>query len=105
MTLETGKQPDLIAAPAVPNHAARKQVTVVFCDIADYAERASVVDPEVLSEEIREFQSICQRVAEQYDGHISNYLGDGIMVLFGHPVASELTAATCPAIGHFYCSP
>lgn len=73
------------------SQAVRKQVTVLFCDIANYTERAGAMDPEDLSEEIREFQSICTRIAEAYQGHISNYLGDGIMILFGHPHASEFS--------------
>lgn len=73
------------------SQAVRKQVTVLFCDIANYTERTAAMDPEDLSEEIREFQSICTRIAESYQGHISNYLGDGIMILFGHPRASEFS--------------
>lgn len=79
-----------VTLPA-PSRAVRKQVTVLFCDIADYTERATQVDPEILSEEIHEFQSICQSVAEEYEGHVSNYLGDGVMLLFGHPLASEFS--------------
>ena len=77
--------------PANVSEAVRKQVTVLFCDIANYTERAASMDPEDLSEDIREFQDICSRIAESFQGHISNYLGDGIMVLFGHPHASEFS--------------
>ncbi len=71
--------------------AARKQVTVLFCDIADYSERTSAMDPEDLADEIREFQTICSQIAESFQGHISNFLGDGILILFGHPHASEFS--------------
>lgn len=67
----------------------RKQVTVLFCDVVDYTSRSVALDPEDLADEIRVFQTLCGGVAEKYHGHISNYLGDGILVLFGHPVASE----------------
>lgn len=70
---------------------ARKQVTVLFCDIADYTERSACMDPEDLAKDIHEFQTICTRIADACDGHISNYLGDGVMVLFGHPLASEFS--------------
>jgi len=49
------------------------------------------MDPEELAEDIHEFQSICRDIAESYQGHVSNYLGDGVMVLFGHPNASEFS--------------
>ena len=71
--------------------AARKHVTVLFCDVADYTSRSLNQDPEDLSHEIRTFQKVCGQIAENFQGHVSNYLGDGIMVLFGHPYASEFS--------------
>ena len=69
--------------------AARKQLTVLFCDIADYTSRSTTLDPEDLADEIQVFRQICTQVAERYQGHIANFQGDGIMVLFGHPRADE----------------
>ena len=69
--------------------AARKQVTVLFCDVADYTSRSSSMDPEDLADEIRVFQTLCTKVADKYHGHISNFLGDGILVFFGHPYSNE----------------
>lgn len=73
------------------SHAVRKQVTVLFCDIAGYTERAASIDPEELAEDIREFHDCCSRVATSFEGSVSSYQGDGIMVLFGHPRASEFS--------------
>ena len=67
----------------------RKQVTVLFCDVVDYTARSVALDPEDLADEIRVFHTLCGSVAEKYHGHIFNYLGDGILVLFGYPLASE----------------
>ena len=72
-----------------PGDATRKQVTVLFCDVAGYTSRAQTLDPEDLADEIRVFQSICTEISHRYGGHIANYLGDGMLVLFGHPSASE----------------
>ena len=77
--------------PAHRHPAVRKQVTVLFCDIAGYAERAASIDPEELAEDVQEFQRTCARIAQRYRGHVSSYQGDGIMVLFGHPHASEFS--------------
>jgi len=68
---------------------ARKQITVLFCDVADYTSRSAALDPEELAEEIRAFQSICARIAGAHRGRIAHFLGDGILMLFGHPFASE----------------
>ncbi len=67
----------------------RKQVTVLFCDVVDYTARAVCLDPEDLADEIRVFQTLCGEVSHKHHGHIANYLGDGILVLFGHPYANE----------------
>jgi class 3 adenylate cyclase/tetratricopeptide (TPR) repeat protein len=72
--------------------AARKQVTVLFCDMVDYTSRSISMDPEDLADDIRVFQSICTAVADRYQGNISNYLGDGILVLFGYPCSNEFDA-------------
>ena len=84
---------DILKGPVseAVSEAVRKQVTVLFCDIANYTERSASMDPEDLSEDIREFQGICTSIADTYQGHISNYLGDGILILFGHPHASEFS--------------
>ena len=76
----------------VSEQAARKQITVLFCDMADYTSRSNSMDPEDLADEIRVFQSLCTRVADKFHGNISNYLGDGILVLFGYPYANEFDA-------------
>ncbi|MGR3914266.1 MAG: AAA family ATPase [Gammaproteobacteria bacterium] len=67
----------------------RKQITVLFGDVAGYTSRSVLLDPEELAEEIHVFQSICARIAGAHCGHISHFLGDGILMLFGHPFASE----------------
>ncbi len=87
----TLKGDDRRTEPARASLAVRKQVTVLFCDIAGYTARAASVDPEELAEDVREFQQGCARIARTYQGHISSFQGDGIMVLFGHPHASEFS--------------
>ena len=72
--------------------AARKQVTVLFCDMVDYTSRSISMDPEDLADDIRVFQSLCTTVSDRYNGNISNYLGDGILVLFGYPKSNEFDA-------------
>ncbi|MEM7193998.1 MAG: adenylate/guanylate cyclase domain-containing protein [Pseudomonadota bacterium] len=76
-------------SPALSSPATRKQVTVLFCDLADYTSRSLQMDPEDLASDIRVFQSLCCKVAEHFQGHVLNYLGDGLMVVFGHPYANE----------------
>ena len=38
---------------------------------------------------VRAYQSVCTEVIQRYDGYIAQYLGDGLLVYFGYPVAHE----------------
>jgi predicted ATPase/class 3 adenylate cyclase len=76
------------AAPPVPE-AERRQLTVLFCDLVDSTVLASQLDPEELREVIRAYQVTCAEVIQRYDGHIAQYLGDGLLVYFGYPQAHE----------------
>src|SRR4029453_15325381 len=50
---------------------------------------ARQLDPEDLREVGRAYQDTCARVIARYDGHIAQYLGDGLLVYFGYPQAHE----------------
>ena len=69
--------------------AERKQVTVLFADVSSSMELIFGRDPE----EARQlFDSIVQRMTEavhRYEGTVNQVMGDGIMALFGAPIAHE----------------
>ena len=69
--------------------AERRQLTVLFCDLVDSTVLASQLDPEDLREVIRAYQAACATVIEHLEGHIAQYLGDGLLVYFGYPQAHE----------------
>ena len=70
----------------------RKQVTVALCDIVGYTARSVRLDPEELAVEVRAVQEICAACLHKHGGRIVNYSGDGILMLFGHPLAGEFDA-------------
>jgi class 3 adenylate cyclase len=74
--------------PSAPD-AERRQLTVMFCDLADSTRLSGQLDPEDLRDVIRAYQSTTAEVIERYDGHIAQHLGDGLMVYFGWPQAHE----------------
>jgi class 3 adenylate cyclase len=76
------------AAPPMPE-AERRQLTVLFCDLADSTRLAGQLDPEDLRQVIRAYQATCAAVIQRYAGHIAQYLGDGLLVYFGYPQAHE----------------
>jgi TOMM system kinase/cyclase fusion protein len=82
---------DVMPRPAdarVPD-AERRQLTVLFCDLVDSTVLASQLDPEEWREVVRAYQETCSKVIARFDGHIAQYLGDGLLVYFGYPQAHE----------------
>jgi class 3 adenylate cyclase len=77
--------------PAEPHtpEAERRQLTVLFCDLVDSTVLASQLDPEEWREVVRAYQETCATVIARYEGHIAQYLGDGLLVYFGYPLAHE----------------
>jgi class 3 adenylate cyclase/predicted ATPase len=77
--------------PAIhhPPEAERRQLTVLFCDLVDSTALATQLDPEELREVVRAYQDTCAKVIARFDGHIAQYLGDGLLVYFGYPLAHE----------------
>src|SRR5215813_11403122 len=78
-------------SPATPHppEAERRQLTVLFCDLVDSTVLASQLDPEDLREVVRAYQEVCAKVIARFEGHIAQYLGDGLLVYFGYPLAHE----------------
>jgi class 3 adenylate cyclase/predicted ATPase len=76
------------AAPHAPD-AERRQLTVLFCDLVDSTVLASQLDPEEWREVVRAYQETCAKVIARFEGHIAQYLGDGLLVYFGYPRAHE----------------
>src|SRR6266511_2631587 len=76
------------AGPQAPD-AERRQLTVMFCDLVDSTRLASHLDPEDYRAVVLAYQQTCAAVIQPFDGHIAQYLGDGLLVYFGYPQAHE----------------
>jgi TOMM system kinase/cyclase fusion protein len=74
--------------PRTPD-AERRQLTVLFCDLVDSTALASQLDPEEWREVVRAYQEACTKVVARFEGYIAQYLGDGLLVYFGYPLAHE----------------
>ena len=61
----------------------------MFCDLADSTRLSQQLDPEDLREVVRAYQETAAEVIYQYEGHIAQYLGDGLLIYFGWPVSHE----------------
>ena len=85
----------LSSAPSLPTldsrrpEAERRQMTVMFCDLVGSTALSARVDPEELREIIRAYQQTCAEAIHRFEGHLARYIGDGILVYFGYPIAHE----------------
>jgi class 3 adenylate cyclase/tetratricopeptide (TPR) repeat protein len=78
----------LVASP--PKIAAeRRHLTVLFADLVGSTALSTTLDPEELRELYAHYQADCAQVVARYEGHIAQYLGDGILAYFGYPTAHE----------------
>lgn len=71
----------------------RKFVTVLFADIKGSTEVASGLDPEDWFLVLERFHSAVTGAIHEFDGVVTLYAGDGVMALFGAPIAHESHAA------------
>src|SRR5207245_3953092 len=76
------------AVSSLPD-AERSKLTVLFCDLVGSTALSAQLDPEDLREVVRAYQETCATVIARFDGHIAQYLGDGLLVYFGYPLAHE----------------
>src|SRR5262249_23639136 len=67
----------------------RKQVTVLFADVKGSMDLSEQVDPEECHKIMDRFFAILSEGVHRFEGTINQYPGDGIMALFGAPVAHE----------------
>ena len=66
-----------------------KQVTVLFADVVHSMDIAAALGAERLREIMADLADRCAAVVRRYDGTIDKFTGDGIMAVFGAPVALE----------------
>src|SRR5947209_14292931 len=77
------------AVSASPQPAEYKQVTVLFADVVQSMEIAATLGAERLREIMTELVECSATVVRRYGGTVDKFTGDGIMAVFGAPVALE----------------
>ena len=88
--LQVGESALLRFTPAAPSkEAERRQLTVLFCDLVGSTTLSAQLDPEDYRAIVRQYQQTCTEVIQRYEGYLAQYLGDGLLVYFGYPIAHE----------------
>src|SRR5262245_36412808 len=103
LALSAGPGPELASPESyTPRHLAeqilvsraalegeRKQVTVLFCDLANSTPLAERLGPEGMHAFLNRFFDLALAEIHRYEGTLNQFLGDGFMALFGAPLAHE----------------
>ena len=61
----------------------------MFCDLVGSTVLSTRLDPEDLREVIAAYHECVAQTVQKFQGHVAQYLGDGALVYFGYPHASE----------------
>lgn len=72
-----------------PAEAERRQLTVMFCDIVGSTALSTQFDPEDLRELINLYHRAVADTVVRFDGFVAKYMGDGVLIYFGYPMAHE----------------
>jgi class 3 adenylate cyclase len=67
----------------------RRYLTIIFCDLVDSTGIAARVDAEEWRDLVNAYLDSASAVVTEIGGHVAKKLGDGLMALFGYPLAHE----------------
>jgi len=77
----------------------RRHVTVPFSDLVNSTAIAAELDPEEWRELSASYERAAAEAVSRFGGHVARYLGDGLLVYFGLPEASENAAERAERAG------
>jgi class 3 adenylate cyclase len=64
----------------------RREITVVFCDLRNFTEFSSIVEPEEAMKVLREYYKVIGVLLKHYEATIEHFAGDGLMAFFNDPL-------------------
>ena len=74
-------------APQLVGLAERRQVTILFADIAGFTRLSRRLDPEDTHAMLQGFFGATDAIVESFGGTVDKHVGDAVMALFGAPIA------------------
>jgi adenylate cyclase len=89
----------LLAGALTPdNHFERRRVTALFADLVGFTDLSETLEPEELAEVLNAYLREMTAVAVSHGGALDNFIGDGLMVIFGAPIASDEASQAMAAV-------
>jgi adenylate cyclase len=83
----------IVNHPAMLEGCEKKELTVLFSDIAGFSTWSSAQSPEAIRSMLNEYFTEMARIVFLHEGTIDKYIGDGMLVFFGDPVTQPDHAA------------
>ena len=77
------------AVPVQPGGAERRQLTIMVCNTVSSVLPSARIDAEDMHDLVAAFHKTAADVVAPFGGFVAQYLSDGVVVYFGHPVADE----------------
>jgi len=78
---------ELLAAPV--DHGELRRLTLLFADMVDSTQLSTMIGPETYRLVVGSYRDEVLRIVNQYEGHIGETKGDGLLAIFGHPQPHE----------------
>src|SRR5262249_12839804 len=69
-----------------------RNLSIMFADLVDSTRLSTALESEEQFDLQREYHALCTEVVEKFGGFVAKSLGDGLLVYFGYPKASETDA-------------
>jgi class 3 adenylate cyclase len=89
----------LVAGQLAPTKGfERRKVTILFSDMVGFTDLSDSLDPEELSAVLDEYLREMSAVLMAHGGTLDNYIGDGVMAVFGAPERAEEQAQAWSAV-------
>lgn len=76
----------LVKNPTFSLEGERQELSVLFCDVRDFTNRAEKEKPEKIVNILNMYLEDMSDIIFSYQGMVDKFLGDGIMALFGAPI-------------------
>jgi len=89
----------LLSGQLEPNERfERRKITALFADLVGFTDLSEALEPEELAQVLNEYLREMTAAAVAHGGALDNFVGDGLMVVFGAPVRSEDSAQALAAV-------
>ena len=79
----------ILKTPKMLEACEKKELSVMFSDIAGFTSWSSTQTPEYLRQTLNEYFEEMAKIVFKYQGTIDKYIGDGLLVFFGDPIEQE----------------